>query len=332
MFVNKMNKLLFNKAGGADAGSGGGAGSGSLLTPSQGGGGAANPQGDSNPQNNPGAQAAPAGGGVPAGGAQGGTPGDWKSSLSPELRDNPSIKLFNDVSALAKSFISAQSMIGADKIVIPGKNATDEDWKGVFTKLGLPETADKYDLKFQEGVSIDKDFTEAFKKEAYAAGILPQQAQKLADWFGKTNIAAEAKTAEELKTQRTQQIEGLKTEWGAAFDQNLQKAQQVVSELGDKDLIDFLNKSGLGDDVRMVKLFSAIGQKFLTEGKSVGARSTNEPVMTPADARKEHTNIMANMDHPYWKKDHPGHKAAVQEVSRLFKMMNPAKSTIDKNL
>jgi hypothetical protein len=331
MLVNRTHKILMEQAGGSNDG-GGGSGGGSLLTPSSGGGQPPAAGGGANSPNPADSKGAAAGGGVPNPAPGGNQTFDWKSTLPAELRDNPSIKLFNDLPALAQSFIKSQSMIGADKIVVPGKNATDDDWKGVFSKLGLPETVDKYDLKFQEGVTIDKDFTDNFKKVAHQAGILPKQAQALADWFSKSNQEAEGKTMETLKAQRTQQLEGLKTEWGAAFDKNLQKAQQVVTELGDKDLIEFLDKTGLGDDVRMVKLFSAMGQKFLAEGKEIGARGTNEPVMTPADARKEHTAIMSNMEHPYWKKEHPGHKAAVQEVTNLFKMMNPAKSTIDKNL
>ena len=38
---------------------------------------------------------------------------------------------------MAKSLVNAQSMIGVDKIAIPGKHATDEDWGEVWRK-GLP--------------------------------------------------------------------------------------------------------------------------------------------------------------------------------------------------
>ena len=38
-------------------------------------------------------------------------------------------------------------MIGADKVAIPGKYATDEDWSEVYNKLGRPETADLYNLE-----------------------------------------------------------------------------------------------------------------------------------------------------------------------------------------
>ena len=40
--------------------------------------------------------------------------------------------------------------------------------------------------------------------------------------------------------------------------------------------------------------------------------------LTPAEARKEANKIIADFKHPYHVKDHPNHKAAVEEVTRLF--------------
>ena len=37
-------------------------------------------------------------------------------------------------------------MIGADKVAIPGKHATDDDWNVVYTKLGRPNEAKDYNL------------------------------------------------------------------------------------------------------------------------------------------------------------------------------------------
>jgi hypothetical protein len=37
-------------------------------------------------------------------------------------------------------------MIGQDKVVIPNKNSTEDQWNEVYDKLGRPESADKYTL------------------------------------------------------------------------------------------------------------------------------------------------------------------------------------------
>ncbi len=65
----------------------------------------------------------------------------WKEAISEEYRSNPNIEKFTELDALAKSYINAVSMIGTDKIPLPGKSATDEQWNEVYNKLGRPEFA-----------------------------------------------------------------------------------------------------------------------------------------------------------------------------------------------
>ena len=45
---------------------------------------------------------------------------DWKSGIPEDLRNHPSIANMQDVGSLAKSMVHAQSMVGADKIAVPG--------------------------------------------------------------------------------------------------------------------------------------------------------------------------------------------------------------------
>ena len=45
---------------------------------------------------------------------------DWRSMIPEEIRDHKSLAHFTDVGARAKSLVNAQSMIGADKVAIPG--------------------------------------------------------------------------------------------------------------------------------------------------------------------------------------------------------------------
>ena len=73
---------------------------------------------------------------------------DWKSSLSDEIRSDKSLENIKDVEGLAKSYVHAQKLVGADKIPVPNKFATEKDWDAVYEKLGRPKDASgyKYDL------------------------------------------------------------------------------------------------------------------------------------------------------------------------------------------
>ena len=51
---------------------------------------------------------------------------NWMSSLPSDLQTNDSLTKFSSVESLAKSYINAQGIIGADKIVKPTNNFTEE--------------------------------------------------------------------------------------------------------------------------------------------------------------------------------------------------------------
>jgi hypothetical protein len=70
----------------------------------------------------------------------------WKEAISEEFRSDPNIEKFTEIDALAKSYINATKMIGQDKVAVPNKNSTEDQWNEVYDKLGRPESADKYSL------------------------------------------------------------------------------------------------------------------------------------------------------------------------------------------
>ncbi len=309
-----------NEAGGA---AGGTTGAGSVLTTSAGGGGSQAAAGGAN-------SGQPAAGGAGGTGTSTGnntTAGnqavDWRSQLPKELQEDANLKTILDVPSLAKSFIHAQRAIGAEKIVIPGKHANDDDWKTVFTKLGLPEKLEDYDVKLDESASVDKDFVAKFKDTAHKAGILPHQAQKLATWFQEVNKASEAEIGQAKEKKAATELAALKAEWGAAYEQNLGRAGQLLREAGDEETLKYLDDTGLGNDTKLIKFLAKVGEKFLKEDKSVEGGGGFKPKYTPKDAIVEANKIMSDATHPYNKQEHPNHKAAVDEVKELFEMAYP---------
>ena len=73
----------------------------------------------------------------------------------------------------------------------------------------------------------------------------------------------------------------------------------------------------MGNDVRLIKLLSSIGNKLYKEDKSLEG-SGGMQRLSPADAKAAANKIIADFKHPYHIKDHPNHRAAVEEVAKLF--------------
>jgi hypothetical protein len=76
---------------------------------------------------------------IPSTVSGGDTPASWKNSISEEFRNDPNIEKFTEIDALAKSYINATRMIGQDKVAVPNKNSTEDQWNEVYSKLGRPE-------------------------------------------------------------------------------------------------------------------------------------------------------------------------------------------------
>ena len=108
----------------------------------------------------------------------------WKDSISEEYRADPNIEKFTEIDALAKSYINATKMIGQDKIAIPNNNSTDDQWSEVYTKLGRPESADKYALDVKsEIVNLDEGAIKSFTENAHQLGLNNKQAQGILEFY-----------------------------------------------------------------------------------------------------------------------------------------------------
>ena len=56
---------------------------------------------------------------------------DFKSLIPDEYKEDKALANFQDMNQFVKSYLHAQKMVGLDKIPVPNKYATDEDWKEV---------------------------------------------------------------------------------------------------------------------------------------------------------------------------------------------------------
>ena len=98
---------------------------------------------------------------------------DFRQHIDEGYRNDPSLSTYKDINGMAKSLINAQKMVGADKVAIPGSWATEDDWSQVYNKLGRPETADKYDLSFDQDTEENGQW---FKETAHKIGLSQNQA------------------------------------------------------------------------------------------------------------------------------------------------------------
>lgn len=301
--------------------SGAGSGAASFFTPASGGGQVPPAKGDAGASSGAGGDK-PAVNAGSSNASQGTAATDWRSALPKELQEDATFKKFADVSALAQSYVNAQKLIGADKIPVPTKHTTPEEWNNIYKRLGLPEKPEEYAVKFKEGISIDDKFSNGFKETAYKLGVLPKQAQALADWFSDINLGSEQSIKAEAEKRFQAGVVELKKEWGNSFELQLARANKVISDIGGQELVDHINAQGLGADTKIVKFLAKLGETMFAEHKFVDAQGTAD-AMSPDQIDKEIRALQAQPG--YMDKLHPSHKAVVKEVTELYQKRYPQK-------
>ena len=245
---------------------------------------------------------------------------NFKDLIPENFKEEKSLENFNNMEDFVKSYLHAQKLVGADKIPVPNKHATDEDWNEVFKKLGAPSNPEdyKYNLKDQE---MDTKQLSEFNQTAHRLGLLPKQAEGLIKFYNELNgniasnqedQAAEAQLATETE---------LKKEYGPQFAKRLDQAKRLaVNSLGQDFLENTYLKDGsrLGDNLTVIKAFSDLADK-LSEDPII--QGDGASYMTAKDIEKEITDLTQEGS-PYWSKTHPNHQKSVDEVLKLREMLS----------
>jgi len=246
---------------------------------------------------------------------------DWRGMIPEDIRGHRSLSHISDIGALAKSYVHAQSMIGADKVVVPGKHATPEEWSDFYAKTGRPEAPDGYEIATPE--NGNQEMTDWFSQTAHDLGLNTRQAQEL---FNRYNDFADSMNSQgtidrEAFVAQTEQ--DLRAEYGEAFEDRLENGRAVVEEFANPEIMEMQMSDGtmLGDHPDFIRMVAQIGEFIssrLGEDQLEGMKVSN--AMTPDDAKRELEEIMADGS-PYHKANHPSHDDYVKRALALNELI-----------
>ncbi|MFN3612600.1 hypothetical protein, partial [Tepidimonas sp.] len=218
----------------------------------------------------------PGGGGAPPAGTTFPAPwsdvkdGPWKVGDKPwwdGIQEAPVKELLGQKNyktpyELAMAYYNANKLVSgaADAVVIPGKDATPEQWNAFHAKMGRPETADGYEFKFDEGVKVDPAFVSFGKQMFHAMGLDPARAQTAAnmwnEFIGKHNAAQQ----ETWQAENEKGIQALEQRWGPDLEANKMAGKRTVEALGlSADLVAAV-EANIGS-AAVVELLATIGRK-----------------------------------------------------------------------
>lgn len=193
------------------------------------------------------------------------------------------------------SYKNLEKLFGADKagrtVVMPKEG---EDYGAFYDKLGRPSDANGY--KVQTGEGSDPAATQALLGKFHELGLSKSQGEALANWFNESIQTGKQAEENNRAMQFDKEENALRTEWGAAYTQNVAAAQNAARGLGmDAETIDKIS-GAIGHQATM-SLLAKIGgsmseDKFVTGANQPGFNS----VMTPAQAKAEIQSLMGDRD------------------------------------
>lgn len=266
------------------------------------------------------ATAAPETTAAPAEAAPAAAPQDWRATLPPELREAPSIAKFQDPAALAKSYAELETLIGRKGVIVPTEKDGPDVHAAYRKALGIPESADGYELKPPAGAEAawHEDTAKAFAAKAHAIGLTPTQAKAVAEWYGGLATEQMKAAAEGIEPDGRKMEDVLRSEWGAAYPAKVEMAKRAAKAFApDASVLDALEAKVGGS--ALLRMFASIGEK-MGEDVPAGMGQGRSGAMTPADAAAELARIRGDIKGPYWDRMHPEHKFIVERALSLQEM------------
>lgn len=241
------------------------------------------------------------------------------TSLPDGLDREPSLRNFDSVDKLAKSYVHAVKKMGVppeQMIRIPQEG---DSWDDVYTALGRPESPMGYAF---EGLE-DSEQLNDFRQFAHELGLNQTQAEHLIHKVAENAGNQQAMQNEALEKAEMEGFKALQKDWGGDFDKNMDYARRAFNRYASPEALELMENTGLGNHPEILKLFSQIGEQLSEEQLLPGNASGFG--QSPGDAQ---ATLRERMNDPEFRNalinaHHPNHKEAVAEKSRLYGRIYP---------
>lgn len=204
-------------------------------------------------------------------------PEAWKEAIREDLRNNEKIKRIDSIEQLAEQYLESQKMI-SQSVRIPGTDASPEDVRKFYTKLGTPEAKEEYKFEVPEEVKelkIADGATDIFAEAAFKANLTKEQANTVYNEYLKSQGMQLANQVEAIKIKEANTVAELKRAWGSGYQDNLDNISKNIGRIFDKDTIEVLQtQTTLLSDTSFLKKMHDLtkmmtGDTLFVEGKQV---------------------------------------------------------------
>jgi hypothetical protein len=241
---------------------------------------------------------------------------NWREALPEELRQESCLDSIKNFATMAKSFVSAQKMIGKNKIALPSENSSAEEWNTFYSALGRPESADKYSVEgvsLPEGMNFNEDSVKAFRDFCFENGLSQKTFEQAVAWDIKRAEAAQKAALDAHNKEYDETMAKLQEQYGSNLPARISQVEKALSTFGIRDI--FIEK-GLTNNYQIFEALANIGASISESRLKDGG--TPQTFVSPQQQIDE---IYADKNHPIFHEEDPRHDHAVAEVKRLIALL-----------
>lgn len=159
----------------------------------------------------------------------------------------------------------------SQRVKMPGDDASDEDRAKFAKAMGVPESADDYEIAAPDGIDAEKfeALQEPIKNivtEMHAAGANQQVVSAMLTKYFEFETAAQVETnrADQAYLDRTEQ--DLRKEWGAGYEENMAFANDFLTSTPELAQMELKDGMLLGSHPAFVKRMAEVG-RLTNEGQ-----------------------------------------------------------------
>ena len=247
--------------------------------------------------------------------------GKWLDGLPEDLRGVKSLNKFNDLTSLAKSYIELEKNLDK-RIVMPGDEASEEDWGKVFIKLGMPEDkkyiTDEKKADLLKNNLADTETLNLYEELFYKGNLTKRQGEKILDQIMENAQKSNQELIEAQKASREANMAKFYEVYKDETSEKLNILKGVMSKYGSAELVDLVEETNYAPVLidLLLKLGEGIKSDSLVSGKSEPTISDKETAVKEIKRLESDKEFMLK----YADRSHIGHKQAVSELNDLYEI------------
>lgn len=252
---------------------------------------------------------------------------DFRSLLPDDIRSASTFEPFNKVTnhkefieQMARSYHSAQGLVGKKGMQVPGEGATPEQISEFHKALGVPEKPEDYKFNFPDGYKPDEARIGEWRKQFKELGVPPKQADKLVGLYLKDEAASVKAYTERSASWENES----RSAFGDKLPKVLNEVNYALREVDPQgELTKLLDESGLGNNRHVIQALSTLGATLAERGPR-GDSSGVVTNLSPSQAQSEIAQFERQHKEALYNANHADHAFAVKRRADLYASAFPS--------